>query len=120
MQEDICFSQQALQKVSTGWPRGIERNSALVGIEVEKQAAALRIGDIAWKRTMMPRGIARAGGLDLDHLRPEVSQHLAAGRRRDRGAVFDDAESAKRARCHAGCFEGSRTTARPGAVISPR
>ena len=58
----------------------VEGNSLLVGVQVEKEAALLRVGMVSVEGTQPPRTVSLAGLLDLDDLRPVVGEELRAVR----------------------------------------
>jgi len=74
----------------------IERDTALVSIDVEEQAALAAFGhrsEFAVVATVKP--------LDADHIGAEVRQQHRAVRSRDEAAKIDDSNSFKRSRHNA-------------------
>ena len=75
---------QLVQALAVGRLLGVERDAALVavvGLEVRAVEAALEGAE----------RVARAGLLDLDHVRAQVAQQHAAGRAGDEGALLEHA-----------------------------
>src|SRR5207244_1108738 len=67
---------EALEDLAPARAGEIEGNAALVGVEIEKEAALLGMGDVARKGAARARRVALSGRLDLDHRRAEIREEL--------------------------------------------
>jgi hypothetical protein len=76
--------------VATGGGLRVEGDAALVGVEVEEEAALLGIGHIMQKRAVPPRSVAGQRPLNLDRLGAQVREELPALGSGDQVAVLED------------------------------
>src|SRR5262249_46946596 len=74
----------------------VERDAALVGVEIEEEPALLRMRDAAGERTATAGPIALAGPLDLHHVGAEIGEELRRVGRRHEVADLEHAESLER------------------------
>ena len=75
----------------------VERDAALVRVQVEEEAAALGVRHAARERTALRASDRRAGRLDLDDVGAEVGEQLGGVGGADAAADLEDAEAVERA-----------------------
>ena len=76
-QNDVRCRRQTSEKHSAVGSFQIEGNAALGRVVVPEGQTALRVGDVVEERPDIAVALA-AGGFDLDHIRTEIAEKLAA------------------------------------------
>jgi hypothetical protein len=87
--QQVCLRHQGIQLSPLVGPGQVERQAALVAIEVEVGPAGFRIGLAVSKRTAPP-GRIPLGRFDLDHHSAEIGQHFRGQRRNETFADLHD------------------------------
>jgi hypothetical protein len=90
MKQNIGALQKLLQKPASRHHGRIQRHSALIGIQGQKQAAALGMRHVTRKWPMLPGAVASLWPLDFDDLSPKVGQELTAIRYGNSLSEFHD------------------------------
>src|SRR5262249_51880939 len=75
MDQDVGPRHELPEAVPIGSRARVENDATLVGVEIEEEAALLRMRDSTRKRASSP-GAVPTRLLDLAHIRSDVGQHL--------------------------------------------
>jgi hypothetical protein len=111
LDQDVGRAQQFQKYPAARVALEIEGDTSLVGIEMQKQAAALRVGNLAGERPNPTGGVAAAGMLDLDDVGAIIAKQLGAERSRHMTGQVKHPHSFQRLVCSAH-GRGPRETAR--------
>ena len=107
--EEVGTGDQAVEDRAPARAGEVERDPALVGVQVEEEAALLRVRRAARKRPPLARAVAGDERLDLHHVGAEVGEQLGCIRGAHQLADLEDAEAVERAR-HRQSPSASRTS----------
>ena len=87
MDQEVGAGQQVIQFTALARVIQIQRYAALVGVEIQKQAAVFGILDILWKGAATP-GYVALGRLHLDYVGAQHDHQLGAEGGRDALSAF--------------------------------
>ena len=76
LDDEIRFSSQPPNDLPSALRLEVERDAALVGVEVEEEQAVIGVVGVVVEGRHTSCGIASVGTLHLHHVRPEVGQEL--------------------------------------------
>jgi hypothetical protein len=93
MKQNIGALEKFLQKLASSHYGRIQRHSALVGIQGQKQAAALGMRHVTRKWPMLSGEVASLWPFHFDDLSPEVGQELTAIRHGNSLSEFHDSHA---------------------------
>ena len=96
MHHHIGIGGQAAQDAASGGSFQVGGDALLVGVQVQEQAAALRMRNVIRPRAVATGGVAHGRRLQLDHISAGVGQQFGAVRRREHRADFQHAEAGEK------------------------
>jgi hypothetical protein len=99
--QGISIFEQAMEKALSRRLAQVEGDAVLVGVQIEKQTALLRVRDVSGVGATLPGLVSSNGLFNFDHFRSHIGHQLGRIGGGHQVPTFKDAYTFQGAFCHA-------------------